>query len=281
MQAALILDENKFEYQSPADMIRIIQTIAQSGSADEYFLYFYGVKHGHLFEIDREFSMSKLPCTVRFTTENSLGALICRILPGERHLKLAHILSAKIGFKISAIPGHTWDSIDPWGGIPFDIHNIRSKQGHEALVPATRGEWGVWPSVMLEVGYSEALDFLRLDAKWWLINSAGKTRFVMILQLMTDPFAIHIECWAMATSDDRQTIKTPTLIPTCIQLFDIKTEGTVTSASPELRIPYCCIFDEPNENAVDVVFTNAELSSFALMMFDLFSAQPEPRGKQC
>ena len=26
MQAALILDENKFEYQSPADMIRIIQT---------------------------------------------------------------------------------------------------------------------------------------------------------------------------------------------------------------------------------------------------------------
>ena len=51
----------------------------------------------------------------------------------------------------------------------------------------------------MEVGYSEAFDFLRLDAKWWLINSAGNTRFVMIVQFMTDPFAIHIECWAMVS----------------------------------------------------------------------------------
>ena len=77
MQAALILDENKFKHQSPADMIRIIQTIAHSGSADEYFIYFYGVTHGHLFEIHEEFSRTKLGCTVLFTTENSLGALIC------------------------------------------------------------------------------------------------------------------------------------------------------------------------------------------------------------
>jgi len=119
----------------------------------------------------------------------------------------------------------------------------------------------------MEVGHSEALDFLRLDAKWWLINSAGSTRYVIIVQLMTDPFAIHIECWATVTSGDQQTIPAPTLIPTCVHLFDIETDGTVTSASPELRIPYGCIFDKPNENAVDVVFTNAELSSFAPWMF--------------
>ena len=277
MQAALILDENKFEYLSPADMIRIIRTTAHSGSADEYFLYFHGVTHGHLRQIYREFSMSKLGCTVRFTTENSLGALICRILPGWRHLLLTYTLSMKIEFKVSAIPGHTCDSIDSFGGMRFDIRNIRSKEGHMAFVPATRCKrdaWpsnDAWPSMMLEVGYSEALDFLRLDAKWWLINSAGKTRFVMIVQLMTNPFAIHIECWAMVSSDDQQTIKAPTLIPTCVQLFDIGTEGTVTSASPELCIPYSYIFDEPNENAVDVVFTNAELSSFALLMFSLLS----------
>ena len=283
MQAALIPDKNKFEYQSPEDMIRRIQTTVDSGSADEYFLYFHGVPHGYLFEIDREFSTSKLRYSVRFTTENSLGALICRILPGARHLALTYTLSMKIGLKIRAIPGHTYRSIDEFSGMRFDIRNIRSKEGHEAFVPATRSKrdawpsmnaWpsmDAWPSMMLEVGYSEALDFLRLDAKWWLINSAGKTRFVIIVQLMTDPLAIHIECWAMVTSYHRQTIKAPTLIPTCVQLFDIDTEGTVTSASSELRIPYGCIFDEPNENAVDVVFTNAELTSFALPMFSLFS----------
>ena len=137
-------------------------------------------------------------------------------------------------------------------------------------MPATRGERPAWPSTMLEVEYSKALDFLRLDSKWWLINSAGNTRFVMIVQLITDPFAIHIECWAMVTSDDRQTIPAPTLIPTCVQLFDIEVDGTVFSESPDLRIPYSSIFDEPNENAPDAVLTNAELSSFALRMFRVF-----------
>ena len=173
-------------------------------------------------------------------------------------------------FKVNPIPGRPWDSIDSFGGHRFEIPSVRSKEGHEALVPATRGERPKWPSVMLEVGYSEALDFLRLDAKWWLINSAGQTRFVMISQIMTDPFAIHIECWAMVTSDDRQMIPAPTLIPTCVQLFDIEVDGTISSESPDLRIPYSSIFDEPNENAPDAVFTNAELSSFALWMFEMF-----------
>ena len=271
MQAALILEENKFEYQSPAEMIRIIQTTADSGSADEYFLYFYGVTHGHLREIDREFWMSKHRCTVHFTTENSLSALVCRILPGGRHKTLIMNFWMKLAFKMSSIPGRPWNSIELFGGDRFGIPNVRSKEGHEALVPATRGERPSWPSAMLEVGYSEALDFLRLDAKWWLINSAGKTRFVMIFQIMTEPFALHIECWAMVTSDDQQTIQAPTLSPACVQLFDIETDGTVTSESPELRIPYRFIFDEPNENAVDLVLTNAELSSFALRMFRMFS----------
>ena len=271
MQAALIPDENKFEYQSPAHMIRTIQTTVDSGAADEYFLYFYDVAHGHLREIDREFWTCRLRCTVRFTTENSLSALICRILPGGRHSTITSNLWRKLMFKVNPIPGRPWDSIDSFGGHRFEIPNVRSKEGHEALVPATRGESPKWPSVMLEVGYSEALDFLRLDAKWWLINSGGKTRFVMIFQIMTEPFALHIECWAMVTSDDWQTIQAVAQTPTCVQIFDIDAEGTVASESPDLRIPYFYIFDEPNENEVDVVLTNAELSSFALRMFRLFS----------
>ena len=252
-------------------MIRTIQTTSDSGSADEYFLYFYGVTHGHLREIYREFSMSEHRCTVLFTTENSLSALICRILPGGRHKTLIMNLGMKLASKMGSIPGRTWNSIEFIGGDRFGIPKVRSKEGHDALVPATRGKRPVWPSAMLEVGYSQALDFLRLDAKWWLINSGGKTRFVMIFQIMTEPFALHIECWAMVTSDDQQTIQAPTLSPACVQLFDIETDGTVTSESTELRIPYCFIFDEPNENAMDLVLSNAELSSFALRMFSMFS----------
>ena len=271
MQAALILDENKFEYQSPADMIRIIQTTVDSGSADEYFLYFYGVTHGHLREISRAFFLSDLRCTILFATENSLGALICKILPRGRLYALTFNLWGEVMLKIMLIPGQTCDSIDWFYGTRFHLGDVRSKEGYRALGPATRGARtgasAAWPSVVMEVGYSEALDFLRLDAKWWLINSAGNTRFVMIVQLMTDPFAIHIECWAMVALDGPQTIQVATQTPACVQLFDIETEGTVISASRELRIPYSSIFDEPSENAQDAVFTNAELSSFALRMF--------------
>ena len=118
------------------------------------------------------------------------------------------------------------------------------------------------------VGSSEALEFLRLDAKWWLINPSGSRRFVMIVQLMTDPFAIHIEYWAIVASDDPQTIQVAAQAPTCVQLFDIDVEGTMASESPDLRIPYSCIFDEPNENAPDAVFPNAELSSFTPWIFN-------------
>ena len=268
MQAALIPDRNRFEYQSPAKLISTIKATIDSGSAEEYFLYFYNINHGHLREIDKEFWTCRLRCTVRFTTENSLSALICKVLRAGNLRMLTLNLWPDIRYKIETIPGCTRDSIRSFYGTRFYVSDVRSKEGYEAIGPVTRGARPAWPSVVMEVGSSEALDFLRLDAKWWLINSAGNTRFVITVQLMTDPFAIHIECWAMVASDDRQTIQVATQTPACVQIFDIDAEGTVESESPDLRIPYSCIFDEPNENAPDAVFTNSELSSFAPWIFE-------------
>ncbi|PUU80379.1 hypothetical protein B9Z19DRAFT_1123633 [Tuber borchii] len=268
MQAALIPDGNRFEYQSPAKLISTIKTTVDSGSAEEYFLYFHGINHGQLAELEREYRWCELRCTARFTTENSLSGLICKILSGGSLNNLGINFWRHILFKIWKTPGHTCDSIDSFYGTRFNVSDVRSKEGYQVIWPVTRGARPAWPSVVLEVGYSEALDFLHLDAKWWLINSTGNTRFVTIVQLMTSPFAIHIECWAMVTSDDRQKIKGPPQTPACVQVFDIDAEGTVASEFPGIRIPYSCIFDEPNENAPDALLTNAQLSSFALSMFN-------------
>ena len=274
MQAALIPDENKFEYQSAPELIRIIDNTVKSGSAEEYFLYFHGVTHDHLPELDSEFFFSSLPCAVRFTTENSLQALICRILTGRGHRTLTFDLCTSIRFKVAAIPGHTHDSIDLFGGKRFFLGNLRSKEGYEALGPKTQVASRVWPPAVIEFGYSEALDFLHLDAEWWLINSTGGTKLVILIQLMTDPFAILIECWAMAPPPSHTgTRHAPIGAPTCVQLFNINANGEVTTTSPGLCIPYRSLFNEPNDNAQDVVFTNAELSSFALRMFNLMNRQ--------
>jgi len=133
MQASLIPDENKFEYQSAPELLKIIDNTVKSRSAEEYFLYFHGVTHDHLRELDRELFLSTLRCTVRFTTETSLQALICRIWTGGKHRTLMFNLWTNISLKIGAIPGHTYDSIDLCGGTRFFLGNLRSKEGYEAL----------------------------------------------------------------------------------------------------------------------------------------------------
>jgi len=272
MQASLIPDENKFEYQSAPELLRIIDNTVKSWSAEEYFLYFHGVTHDNLSELDREYFGSNLQCTVLFTTENSLQALICHILAGGKPRTLMLNLWTEIRCKIAEIPGHTHDSVDLFGAKRFFLGNLRSKEGFEALVPKAQDASGVWPPVVIEFGSSKGLDFLHLDAEWWLINSTGGTRLVILIQLMTDPFAIRIECWAMAPPPSPTGTRHPPIgVPTCVQLFNINANGVVTSTSPGLCIPYSSLFSEPNENAQDVVFTNDELSSFALGMFDLMT----------
>jgi len=116
MQAASIPDQNRFEYESPAKLISTIKTTIDSGSADEYLLYFYSINHGHLPEIDEEFFWCKMRCTVRFITENSLSALICKILPWGRLYTLTLSFWMHILYKIKTIPSHTRDSIKSLDG---------------------------------------------------------------------------------------------------------------------------------------------------------------------
>ena len=122
-----------------------------------------------------------------------------------------------------------------------------------------------WPSVVIEVGYPQGMDFLRLDAEWWLINSDDKTRFVILITSETDPFALHIECWMMVES----ICPTPALIPRCVQDFNIDKEGRVTSTSgsSELKVPSSCIFDEiPDLSPPPAKLSFPELSELALRM---------------
>jgi len=126
---------------------------------------------------------------------------------------------------------------------------------------------------MMEVGYSEGMDFLRLDAEWWLVNSKGQTRFVIIIKVEKDLFALRYECWKMVESGHPETRRIPSQIPRCVQDFDIDEAGVVVSTlgSTELEIPYDCILDQPGRDPPlpPVKFSFAELSRFAVSMFEM------------
>jgi len=269
IQAALIPEQNRFPYQSTQELVLAVETTIDSGSAEEYFIYFHGISDNEYDTIEEALREAQLQSSVRFTFENALDAAILRIMPRSEHHRVGTNLFSELREKIASIPSHGSQSVQEFAATRLQIPRVRSKEGDESLGPATRVGWHAWPSVMIELGYSGGLDFLRLDAKWWLINSGGKTRFVIIVQIMTNPLGLRIECWKMIPSGRRQTRQTRAWIPEQVQDFDIDEEGVVTSASPELSIPYDCIFDEPSDNASDVVFTKAELSSFTLWMFNL------------
>ncbi|KLJ05799.1 hypothetical protein EMPG_10772 [Blastomyces silverae] len=60
------------------------------------------------------------------------------------------------------------------------------------LRPATRS--AEWPSLVLEVGYSESASKLRKDASWWLTESQGGVRVVITLKLFRN-HRVHFGMW--------------------------------------------------------------------------------------
>jgi hypothetical protein len=52
-----------------------------------------------------------------------------------------------------------------------------------------------WPSFVIEVGVSESLAMLRRDAAFWITNSDGKTRIVILLSIDRRDRQILVERW--------------------------------------------------------------------------------------
>jgi len=273
IQAALIPDQNKFEYQSARQLVRTVQGFLDSEAAQEYSVYFHGISDAQSEVIERKLRAAEIMRTVRFTFEESLNAAILRIRPGSAHHMIASTFAYEFTKKMTTIPGHGRHSVACSGSTLFRTPSVRSKQGDQSVRPRTRRGQAAWPSVMVEVGYPGGMKFLRLDAEWWLLKSQDKTRFVILLKFERDPFALHIECWMMVETGRRQTGQTPNRIPCCVQEIDINAAGHVTSTkgSTKLEIPYDAIFDvrDPDSPPPETIsFSFDELSKFAVLRFE-------------
>ncbi|PGG98269.1 hypothetical protein GX51_06917 [Blastomyces parvus] len=62
------------------------------------------------------------------------------------------------------------------------------------LLPAARS--ATWPSLVLEVGYSESAPKLKRDASWWLTESQGDVRAVITLKIFRY-HRVHLEMWQL------------------------------------------------------------------------------------
>lgn len=55
-----------------------------------------------------------------------------------------------------------------------------------------------WPILVFDSGFSEGLDRLRVDARWWLVNSRGDVNIVIIISIKSAEKSLRIEKWCLA-----------------------------------------------------------------------------------
>ena len=67
--------------------------------------------------------------------------------------------------------------------------------------PRCRDRQDDWPTIVFEAGLSESLTDLRRDAQWWLANSRGEVKIVIIISIVKAEKSLWIEQWNISSFD--------------------------------------------------------------------------------
>jgi len=97
IQAALIPDQNKFEYQSAQELVRTVWGFADSESAQEHPTHFHSVSDAEFAVIRREILEAGTMSIVRFTFEKGLNRSILQIRHGSAH----HLIASTLGYEFA------------------------------------------------------------------------------------------------------------------------------------------------------------------------------------
>jgi hypothetical protein len=146
-------------------------------------------------ELEKESNRAKLGVPGRFTYWYDYHVLIIKIPTGP-HEKSHLVLGRNIMFKTLSM-GMSEYALEPIGSTRFrGTSNMltSSKEGDSAYMPSLirRDDW---PTLVIEAGYSESLTKLRADARWWIDNSHGKVKIVILIHVRPANKQLSFEKW--------------------------------------------------------------------------------------
>jgi len=188
-------------------------------------------------------------------------ALIVKISPGLVHglakRRLANMFNEKV---VEMGLGNGLAELDC---VAFE-GRVSSKEADCTWTPHPRYcDPSDWPTVVIECGISKSIERLEMEAGWWLDNSGGEVKIVLVISISQADRKISLDQWELATapnlevSEDRSTITVPTKTGH-VEIVD----GMVTGAP--LRLDFKKIFlSDPGEGQGDIVFTPKDLEEYA------------------
>lgn len=271
--AALISQANQWKFTSPGRLaFRMRVKMRKCLEADTgCYVLVQGAGASMVDSIHEAFVQYGIREEVRFTYEFDIEGLIIKCMVGIPHARVSRSFISKVTKMIDAIPGHSEFSYRHTGDGEFKVLGKRSKQADEGIAPAgTRDDETAWPSIVVEVGDSQTLAKLHQDAAWWLINSKGLTRMVILIKLSKAPLNLRLEQWQMIKDERKPGSRSrPAKIPGRVLYWEIDAAGKVThhKEHPHLIIPYRTIFDVDHDDATDIVITKEYMKPWALHIF--------------
>ncbi|KAN0070736.1 hypothetical protein V8E54_010901 [Elaphomyces granulatus] len=174
------------------------------------------------------------------------------------------------------------------GGGRFDSPKGSKKEGDTCYVPLYTRRPSGWPTLVLEVGVSESLPRLRNDASWWLSNSDGEVKVVLLIEVDKDHKRLNIETWEIVSPwpdptrhDDPST---PAQVPALTHLVsigppninDVDTGAPSISGAP-LKLDFGKVFlraPTPPAEKAHIELSPEDLSEWARILW-LFFPQRE------
>jgi hypothetical protein len=154
-----------------------------------------------------------------------------------------------------------------------------SKDGDIAYKPSSfRAAKAAWPTLVFEVGVSESLRGLRFDVRWWLWESRGDVKIVILVHVNRERKRVHIEKWELApatranpnpppgvpppaipTKTNEVTITPVTIIPNTI----VGPPFNTTGASLVLEFHKLLLRPAIPPAEIDVTLTRQDFEDFA------------------
>ena len=110
-----------------------------------------------------------------------------------------------------------------------------------------------------------------MDAQWWLANSQGRVKIVLLFKVYRAARTIRIEKWECtpaALTYATRSNRPPAQVPAQIQAVDIDANGVVTGSPPATTPPLVLHFQklllrQPVPPEQDVIYTAQDLQRLA------------------
>jgi hypothetical protein len=220
----------------------------------------------------------------RFEWEGATGLI--KVIPGATHESLIDAFNLKVNSDLQNMGIH-WTQ-RRWVGTTTYRPANKGKQGDQGFTPPSRqvaqGQTRGWPTLVIEVGVSESISKLRSDAKFWLNNSNGQTRFVILISakrarvtfenwMLMPPNAPNPAPSAYVAALRSRPVHSPPLVnqPAASQQLYSAQEVVVTPtgmAGAPMILPFRALYDRaPGPNETDITIIAQDFRAFAQTVF--------------